>query len=340
MIITYLILMFAASVVNLFILYYLFPKKRLNAYYTSIFHFLIVAQLGHVFLALSTNIEEALLANKIAYIGAAFFPMLAFLGVLDVCQIKVSRKIYTLLFLPSLFVFATACTAGFLPWYYISAKYVVTMGVGNFEAEFGPLHLCFNLMILFYMFACLGVWFYAFIRKKKVSLYNLAFIAIIGIVCGESFFVSRKLGSDMLVMPAVYVIIEIILLFMACRMQRYDLSSLIFDEVKKNEKKVAYVSITSAFRYVGANEKAQTYFPELNYRRIDSELNDSTEVCKAFREAIVQTMVAENSTHYFHFGNDSYKCQVISVSYGGKSSGYLLRIEKVFSVQNLGVVNV
>ena len=87
MIITYLILMFAASVVNLFILYFLFPKKRLNAYYTSIFHFLIVAQLGHVFLALSTNIEEALLANKIAYIGAAFFPMLAFLGVLDVCQI-------------------------------------------------------------------------------------------------------------------------------------------------------------------------------------------------------------------------------------------------------------
>ena len=110
MVIFYLIAMCVISAVNLLILYSLFPKKRENFFYSSVFHFLAIAQLGHLFLALSTNVEEAILANKIAYIGAAFFPMFIFLGVLDVCQIRLKRKTYLLLLLPSIFVFTMACT--------------------------------------------------------------------------------------------------------------------------------------------------------------------------------------------------------------------------------------
>ena len=56
MVIFYLIAMCVISAVNLLILYSLFPKKRENFFYSSVFHFLAIAQLGHFFLALSTNV--------------------------------------------------------------------------------------------------------------------------------------------------------------------------------------------------------------------------------------------------------------------------------------------
>lgn len=332
MVIFYLIAMCVISAVNLLILYSLFPKKRENFFYSSVFHFLAIAQLGHLFLALSTNVEEAILANKIAYIGAAFFPMFIFLGVLDVCQIRLKRKTYLLLLLPSIFVFTMACTTGYKPWFYEKVEYITTMGVGNFAAEYGPFHVCFNVMFLSYMAACMGVWLYACIRKKNIPIYNLAYTSLIGVVCGEAFIVSRALGTDTLVMPACYVIIEVILLFAASRFQRYDLNSLIVEKVQKNNF-CAYISITPDYHYVGANELAFRYFPELLHRRIDSVLKDSNESFKAFLNVIHRAVSMNQNLSYFQIGDDFFKCLVRSVSYGYGSKGFLLRIEKDVQMQ-------
>lgn len=313
--------------INLIVLYACFPRKRFNTFYTSLFNYLMVTQLGHFFLALSTNIQEALLANKIAYIGAAFLPLLVFLGVLSVCQVKLSRKIYVLLMTLSVFIFAMACTAGYLPWYYESAEYVVTMGVGNFVAKYGPLHVCFNVMVAFYALACLVVWLYALLRKRSVSLHNLACIALIGVVTALSFFVSRQLGADMLVMPCVYIIIEWILFVLAYRIQRYDLQSLIIDGVKTTNP-AAYISITAEFRFVGANEKAFRYFPSLREIRLDSRLNPSDGETGSFLEAIGTFTRTKSSEYYFQNGENYFKCLVRPVSYGAFDKGFLLRIEE------------
>lgn len=315
------------SVINLIVLYACFPRKRLNTFYTSLFNYLMVAQLGHFFLALSTNIREALLANKIAYIGAAFLPLLVFLGVLSVCQIKLNRKLYVVLMVSNGFIFAMACTAGFLPWYYESAEYVVTAGVGNFVAKYGPLHACFNAMVAFYALACFSVWLYALLKKRNVSIHNLTCIALIGIVTALSFFVSRHLGADMLVMPCVYIVIEWILFILAYRIQRYDLQSLILGSVKTTNP-AAYISITSEFRFVGANEKAFRYFPALREIRLDSRLNPTDEETGFFLEAIGTFTRTKNPVSYFQHGEDCFKCLVRPVSYGAFDKGFLLRMEE------------
>ena len=77
MIIAYLIAMCAISVVNACILSF-FYRRRLNSYFTAIFFAIIVANFGHLFVALSQTLEGVIVANKVCYLGACFLPMFVF----------------------------------------------------------------------------------------------------------------------------------------------------------------------------------------------------------------------------------------------------------------------
>ena len=97
MILGYLIGALIISFINIGILMCL-SSNRTKSYYTTMFHFMTIQIAGHVFLAMSSNLEEAILANKIAYAGAVYSPMLFFLGELALCNIKISKTLDLVLF--------------------------------------------------------------------------------------------------------------------------------------------------------------------------------------------------------------------------------------------------
>ena len=57
------------ALINLIIFIFSFDKKRINANFTFMALLMALANAGYLSIALSTNLQEMVLANKIVYLG-------------------------------------------------------------------------------------------------------------------------------------------------------------------------------------------------------------------------------------------------------------------------------
>lgn len=76
------------SVINLAIVIYRDDAKKTNSYLRILLTIACVANLGYLALGVSTTLEEAILANKISYIGGCFMPPIMLESMCSLCNIK------------------------------------------------------------------------------------------------------------------------------------------------------------------------------------------------------------------------------------------------------------
>lgn len=332
MIITYLIVALVISLINIAVLMYLNPH-RTKSYYTTMFHVISIQIAGHLFLALSTDLNEAILANKMAYIGAVYVPMLFFLGELTLCNIKIPVKLNIFLFTVSTAVIGLAATAGWSDIFYKKIELVQRNGMTDFTAVYGPAHMLLNVVLGLYLISGFIVLVYSLIKKKNISYKNLLGLVVIGFLGIGSFFVSRELQSDMLVMPAVFLAMEFILIIIIHRIGKYDIQGTILDSLEyQNEN--AYISFTKDRCYIGSNNIAQQHFPELKNFRVDAKLSDGSEFGRILLKQLDKINSNETSIESnFQFGRKHYKCSIRNLLHGSKVCGYMLRIEDDSKIQ-------
>ena len=70
----YYLSMFIFTVICFLIIWYKYEIRKTNYFYMVIIMLMMVSNAGYLAVALSTNMEEAILANKIVYIGGCFIP--------------------------------------------------------------------------------------------------------------------------------------------------------------------------------------------------------------------------------------------------------------------------
>lgn len=322
----YLIAALVLSVVNIAILMAMNTKRHFP-YYTTMFHVMGFGIAGHLFLALSTTEAEAILANKIAYTSAAFVPMLFFLGELTLCNIKVSRKLHTTLFIISCIVLGFALTVGQSDIFYKNFTLVNNFGVTDYVAEYGPAHILYNLMLVSYLLSGLVIFVISLYKRKNISYKNLLSLAILGAITVCSFFVMRALSCDMLMTPAMYLLLQYTLLIIIHRIGKYDIQSTIQDTLEfQNEN--AYVSFAEDLSYIGCNDIALHYFPVLKQLRVDTKVQESDELGKILLDQISKFNPNEFShTTSFQYGKMHYKSTLKNLLHGNKVCGYMFRIE-------------
>lgn len=322
----YLIAALVLSVVNIAILMAMNTKRHFP-YYTTMFHVMGFGIAGHLFLALSTTEAEAILANKIAYTSAAFVPMLFFLGELTLCNIKVSRKLHTTLFIISCIVLGFALTVGQSDIFYKNFTLVNNFGVTDYVAEYGPAHILYNLMLVSYLLSGLVIFVISLYKRKNISYKNLLSLAILGAITVCSFFVMRALSCDMLMTPAMYLLLQYTLLIVIHRIGKYDIQSTIQDTLEfQNEN--AYVSFAEDLSYIGCNDIALHYFPVLKQLRVDTKVQESDELGKILLDQISKFNPNEFSyTTSFQYGKMHYKSTLKNLLHGNKVCGYMFRIE-------------
>ena len=60
---------------------------------------MILSNLGYLSFSFAQNLSEAVLANKIIYLGGCFIPMLYFFTVCEICHIDLQKKVKILMIL-------------------------------------------------------------------------------------------------------------------------------------------------------------------------------------------------------------------------------------------------
>lgn len=149
---------------------YMTIVKKRETLFIFLYSAVFVINIGYTFLSSSTSISEALLANKISYLGAVFLPMFMLLIIAEESRIKIPRWIISVLIFISVLVYFLASSPGHSTLYYQSVELIVSDTGAYLVKDYGPLHLVYYGYLLFYFTSMAIVILYAYYTKKNTSL--------------------------------------------------------------------------------------------------------------------------------------------------------------------------
>lgn len=153
------------------VLYILFTKKK-STWFLLLFASIFVVNSGYLTLSISTDIAEALLANRISYLGSVFLSMSMLMLILDACSFDYKKWVPILLTCISIPVFLIAASPGYLDIYYKSVSLVTQNGFTTLIKEYGPWHSIYLYYLAGYFLSMIAIISYSTIKKKISSTYK------------------------------------------------------------------------------------------------------------------------------------------------------------------------
>ena len=196
--------------------------KKKEMMFILLFTAVFVINIGYTFGSASTTLEEALLANKISYVGAVFLPLFMVIIIMDECRYARNKIFLTLLMCISGGIFFLTMTPGYAPWYYESVELIFVNGGAKLVKTYGPLHkLYFVYLILYFSFMIAAI-VWAIIKKKHSSL--KVPLALLALVFGNIvvWFIEQKVNLNFEFLSISYLVTEIYLLSLYNMMYLYE----------------------------------------------------------------------------------------------------------------------
>ncbi len=291
--------------INLFI-YCMQSHSRLNVCYLLIFLGLSASTAGYLLVAVSTSLEEAILANKLTYIGGCFVTMLVMFAIFGMLKIKITPKLAIPFICASGLVYAFAMMAGYNDLFYKEVTMEKINGITTLSKVYGPLHNAYYILLYAYIVINVVSIIYAFAKRRDVSYKNVTIFAIIEAITVGIYFGQRSIGLNIDLVPLSFFASGICILFLAWRSKYYDIAGAIFqNEIRQNKR--GYIALDLNGRFLGCNDIALEVIPEIKMQKIDLKLSE--DVLDTFN------FYASNLSLPASKENISRNCEIKSMNY-------------------------
>ncbi len=193
--------------------------RKKDGWMILLFSAVMVVNAGYLALAVSSTLEEALLANRISYLGSVCLPLSMFMSILDVCRIRYKKALPGILIALALVIFLIAASPGYLDIYYKQVQLITENGVSSLQKIYGPLHILYLFYLVGYFSAMLVTIAYSVIRKKIDSpIHAIILTAAVGInIC--VWLTEQFIHLSVELLSVSYVVSELFLLFLFLLLQ-------------------------------------------------------------------------------------------------------------------------
>ena len=206
--------------------------RKNKAWFILLFSSVLVVNVGYTFLAMSTCLEMALWANRVAYLGSVFLPLAMLMIILDVSGTKHPKWLHGALGALSFLVFLIAASPGILPIYYKEVSFAVVNGVSTLVKVYGLLHPLYLVYLLSYFAAMVTVIIRAKIKKTIDTTANAAILAIAVFVNIGVWFIEQLTHIEFEMLSVSYIISELFLLGVHLVMNEYRRLKMIVKQVE------------------------------------------------------------------------------------------------------------
>ncbi len=187
--------------------------------YFSVF----IANLGYFALSISKTLEEALLANRIAYLGCVFLPLFMLVIIGKVCNTPLSKIATIACVTMSSAVFLIAASPGYTGWYYKEVTFTIVEGGAKLQKIYGPLHNLYYVYLFTYFAAMIGLIIYAMSKKKISSYKHGALLTVVVMLNILIWLVEQLVNWDFEFLSVSYIACELLLLLLYGMIQDYEL---------------------------------------------------------------------------------------------------------------------
>ena len=206
--------------------------RKNKAWLVLLFSSVLVVNVGYTVLAMSTCLEMALWANRVAYLGSVFLPLSMLMIILNVSGTKHPKWLSGALGALSILVFLIAASPGVLPIYYEEVSFAVVNGVSTLVKEYGPLHPLYLVYLLGYFAAMVAVIIRAQVKKTIDSTAHAVILAIAVFVNIGVWFIEQLVAIDFEMLSVSYIISELFLLGVHLVMNEYRRLKMIVKQVE------------------------------------------------------------------------------------------------------------
>lgn len=215
----------ATTIISLLVLvsYFIFIKKR-NLWFILLFASIFIVNVGYLTIAISTTLEEALLANRIAYLGSVFLPMSMLMIIINDTNINYKKPLPFILLGIGIAIFLIAATPGYYNIYYKEVTLITINGVSALSKVYGPWHISYLLYLFAYFGAMVTIVTFSAIKKTTTSIVHSVILAFAVVVNIGVWLLEQFIKIDFEVLSISYIISEIFL---------FGLNLIIEDEERK-----------------------------------------------------------------------------------------------------------
>ncbi len=227
-----------AAVLSLLLLIgYCCIVKKKDPWYLLLFTSILIVNTGYFALSISRGLGEALLANRLSYLGSVFLPLSMWMIIINVTHIRYRKWLPCVLLGLAAVMFLIAASPGYLPIYYREVSFTVINGVGTLVKEYGPLHILYLIYLLSYFSAMVVTIVHATVKDKIDSLAYAVILAIAVFVNIGVWLLEQMVDIHFEFLSISYIISECFLL---------GLHILIAEEKKQREQAAQYSPQTPA----------------------------------------------------------------------------------------------
>lgn len=190
---------------------------RLNILFVSVF----ICNTGYFALSISRTLEEALLANRIAYLGSVFLVYFMLMIIVRICNVSCPRWLYAVFLCISIGVFIIAASGGYCGWYYESVSFEIINGVSRLIKEYGSLHWVYYGYLLVYFLLMIAAIVYSLVRKTIDSYKYAMFLAAVVLGNIGIWLIEQLIDMGFEFLSVSYAISEMLLLLLYGIIQDY-----------------------------------------------------------------------------------------------------------------------
>lgn len=194
-------------------------KKEL--WFILLFSSVFVVNIGYFALSISKTLEEALLANRIAYLGSVFLPMSMFMILIKVCKLGYKKWLPCLLLMISLVVFLVAASPGYCDIYYKDVTLTTVNGVTVLDKTYGEWHGIYMVYLVSYFGIMMFMSIRVFVKKRvENNMYAIIFLGTVFVNIGVWLF-EQFVKIDFEILSISYIISEFFMLCLALTIQAH-----------------------------------------------------------------------------------------------------------------------
>ena len=191
---------------------YAFVIRKKEPWFYVLFTSVLVVNCGYLMIAVSDNLDMALWANRIAYLGSVFLPLSMLKSIQKISKLNYKKWVSGLLLGISVVVFLIAASPGYLDIYYKSVILEKIGGVSILNKEYGSWHSIYLFYLIGYFFAMIMTTVHA-IRKKKIeSVSHSVFIIVAVFVNILVWLIEQLVKVDFEFLSISYIISELFLI--------------------------------------------------------------------------------------------------------------------------------
>lgn len=306
----------------------LIGNKKADTLQVASILLIVINCAGRYMLAVSNDLEAAILANKIIYVGASYTPFMFVLLLSKLCKLKMPKPVLSFLAIYSTFVMGSVLTIGHNGLYYKNVELGIGDGYCYLIKEYGPLHMTYVVMMVLYI--CIMTFFvvYGIKNRRNISTRTVVIMSGIGFAVFAMYLIERILSLKINILVIGYLIGTALLIKYFERINMYDMSTNILNSLKEKDQ-YGYIAFDSKYKYITANNNVKKMFPEINEWVVDKVVEPSDDY--AYTE-IVKHMLAwdgkEDSKKFVSSMDKYYELEIKHITNGrGKKVGYLLEFD-------------